>query len=142
MNYKHIDCTDEKFGYLTDEKTASRLETSYYLPKIYLHGKLEDLAGIDFAYANSKELQKLIANTKRKQILKVNVRINDTYYKAYLFLHRATISKRVVYKLDCTGKIITKKEAVTTVTGHIVDLEDTKYSKDAFQKYQAMKSYI
>lgn len=71
-------------------------DNTWYIPDIYLHGKLYSVAGIDRCGVIGEHNYKLITNLKNKAILKVEVIIGNKSYPAILYIWKRNAIKGLI----------------------------------------------
>lgn len=91
-------------------------DDTWYIPDIYLHGKLYGVAGIGRCGVIGEHNYKLITNLKNKAILKVEVIIGNKSYPAILYIwKRYTVKGLIVSDCDtwaiCYAKSMWESES-------------------------------
>lgn len=80
-------------------------DDTWYIPDIYLHGKLYGVAGIDRCGVIGEHNYKLITNLKNKAILKVEIIIGNKSYPAILYIWKRNAIKGLIVS-DCDSGAI------------------------------------
>ena len=94
-------------------------DNTWYIPDIYLHGKLYGVAGIDRCGVIGEHNYKLITNLKNKAILKVEVIIGNKSYPAILYIWKRNAIKGLIVS-DCDAGAINYAKSLWETESYIL----------------------
>lgn len=111
---------EKKITFISNDVDLQIEKGFFFVGYVYLHGKLEKIAGYDLVNVSTKEEKNFLETLSNKVKLNVTVKIKDNTYDAITFLW-------IAKENQCLKGLIVKDDDIE----YLKDAED-KFNKEVF----------